>query len=134
MQPVMPDWSLAPTPTRPKRGFILSTLVLMSMLSNISACITYVFAAAVATRVTIDGVVGERLHDQLLFLAAVSVANVAFLSGIWAFKKWGVYGYLGFSLVGAFAGLSVRPGPVLFSLAWAGAMVFLMAPRWRHFE
>ena len=67
-------------------------------------------------------------------LAFLALCNVVFLTGVWMWKKWGVYGYCTLALLVMLVALKVSPVSALGSLAWGAAIAATIGPRWRYFE
>jgi hypothetical protein len=142
MQSMLPNWQPSPMPSASprKRGVGLTLMLVGGMIGNIVSAILLAFGAALVQRIAnnttdLDGApASSHVPMQMLFVAAVCIANVVFLVGIWSWKRWGVIGYVAASIFSALAGLSFSTGGAL------GAVVFLLlfgaaiASRWQAFE
>ncbi|MCX7902504.1 MAG: hypothetical protein N2483_09545, partial [Burkholderiaceae bacterium] len=65
----------------------------------------------------------------------LNVAGLVFAIGVWKWKKWGVYGYVGNS--GLFILLNLMTGEVLPALQGLLTIAFLIGltkPIWKHFK
>ena len=76
----------------------------------------------------------KTLHNTFLFLALLTAFEIAFLTGIWMWKKWGVYGYGAIASLGLIVGLRVSPTSSMVNLVWAIMVAVAIASKWRHFE
>jgi hypothetical protein len=145
MQPMSPQWmpsvSITTTPDR-KRGFLLGGFLILSMIVNVVLGAVLVLFAGVVGGVEnkSDGLdpaadfALTAVHHSMLFLALLTVFNLIFLTGVWMWKKWGVYGYGSISILGMLVGMRVAPASALTSIAWCGIIGALIASRWRYFE
>jgi hypothetical protein len=83
-------------PPKVKRGgivrFLLMLLALGSILSSLAGVIF------VATGHDDDSLGPSQLPKRVMFLALCGLLNVGFTTGIWGYKKWGVYGIVVVSL------------------------------------
>jgi len=135
-----PDWP-APPPVargeRRERGFLLS------ILGNIGVFVNLLLRGAMlagADRRLSDSLdpsaaMAARSASKLLHgLAFLALCNVVFLTGVWMWKKWGVYGYCTLALLVMLVALKVSPVSALGSLAWGAAIAATIGPRWRYFE
>ncbi len=147
MQPISPQWLPSvsvsvPVPADRKRGFLLTAFLALATAGNvILASVLVLFAGAIAGAGHVDrgldpaADAAAALANRLtLFLALIAAVNVAFLTGVWMWKKWGVYGYAMVSAIGMLAGMRVVPASAVTSLAWAFIVTTLIALKWRHFE
>jgi hypothetical protein len=141
MQPMVPNWVQPPvTPSTPRvRGTFLSVLLALSMAGNVLGGVFWVITAALTQRTVGDGLTDTQaaaahLHTQMLFYALMCLANVACLVGVWTWKKWGIYGYVGFSMLGIMISLSFSAVTMITTFVWLAFLAVLIAPRWSAFE
>jgi len=147
MQPSPNDWPLAPPPPpagAPRdRGVFLSGVLVLGMFGNIAGIAGYLLLGAAATgaearaRESLDNaaaLASRHLSTTMHLLALLAFANVVFLTGVWMWKKWGVYGYGAFSLIGTLAGLKSSPIAAFVGLAWFMILAVKVAGKWNDFE
>jgi hypothetical protein len=67
-------------------------------------------------------------------LALLALANIVFLTGVWMWKKWGVFGYGAFAVIGALVGFKNAPIAGFIGIAWLKLLAVKVAGKWRDFE
>jgi hypothetical protein len=117
-------------PTGQGRGGCLTAFLVMMMVANSLSAMGYFFMR--------DMIRSQPPHPSaamILVLGLASVANIAFTVAVWRWKKWGVYGFLGISILAFIANLQM--GVAVFQLAFGlvGPIILflLVRPRWSHF-
>jgi hypothetical protein len=110
----------------PKRSGCLTAFLILAMIGNpILALFQWALAGALPSDVAPLAVIGGVLN----------VAGLVFAIGVWKWKKWGVYGYVG--SIGLFILLNLMTGQVLPALQGALPIALLIAltqPVWKHFK
>ncbi len=149
MQQPPQDWppspaTSAPVPARPaERGAFLSTVIFVGVLGNTARAATALLAGARASRVerqakeafdAAAAVAARDLSRTLHLVAALAVANIVFLTGVWMWKRWGAWGYGAFSVVAVVAGLRVSPIASFAGAAWLILLAVQVTGKWNHFE
>jgi hypothetical protein len=76
----------------------------------------------------------RAVHHAMLFLALLAVCNLVSLTGVWMWKKWGVYGYGLISGLAMLVAMRIAPASALMSVVWGGIVASLIAAKWQHFE
>ena len=116
--------------TERNRGGCLTVFLVLMLVLNPLTALYYLFS-------------GEALRQAvpsiptwaLLMLAIGGIANFIFALGVWQWKKWGVYGFAGTSLIVFVINLIVIGlGPALFGLVGLGLLVFLLRDHWSHMD
>jgi Sec-independent protein secretion pathway component TatC len=70
-------------------------------------------------------------------MGVISLLNMAAVVGIWQWKKWGVYLYVGLSVLSIVLSVIAGMSPVMVivsSLIGFAILFFLVRPLWDHFE
>jgi len=104
MQVSPPEWPVAPqAATAPRtRGFLLSAFLVLGMIGNMIAGAMDLLAGAAASRAAKDQLESmnadganaiAHTSKMLHFMALAAFGHVVFMTGMWMWKKWGVYGY-----------------------------------------
>ena len=117
------------TSNQPKkeRGVLLATFLILVIASGIIQAVLYV---------------AQRRQDAdlampiILALGIVHAAlNVIAAIGIWNWKKWGVYLYIGSSVLGVIIGV-IAVGPIAFFSMLLPVILlgYLIATKWSWFE
>jgi hypothetical protein len=116
--------------------------LVIAMLGNVLGVTLKVFLAAAAggagraaAGTDPASAAGARsLHNTLLFLALLDACAIACLTGVWMWKRWGVYGYVAIACLGFFVGF--RASPFSSGVNGAGSILVagIVAMRWREFE
>jgi hypothetical protein len=142
MQQSPPPWSPAPITTTPprERGCLLTVILLFGMFGNVISA-GFMFIQAKATSLAaaddIDGSatgIARAASRYFTFLALLSLCNAGSATGMWMWKKWGVYGYGFCSALGAIIGFKIAPASAIGSLLGNGIVVAILASKWRYFE
>jgi hypothetical protein len=132
-----PAWSPSPGPRR-ERGPLLSFFVGVRFFSASVGLVIFTFLAKKTTGQ--DAWVVLRSGRQVsaanfsLFFAALCVVILVCLSGVWTWKKWGVYGYAILQLVTLWLVVNVSRASLVMSLAWDFVVLLILTTKWRHFE
>jgi hypothetical protein len=120
---------------RPRSGCLTVYLVLMIVFSLLGA-VQYL-AMGGAMRQTMAQL-GTTLPGWYLPVMGVfSLASVATAVGIWQWKRWGVYGFVGISLLSLVINLvaGISPGfSIIASVVGLAILFYLVRPLWDHFE
>lgn len=113
-----------------KRGGCLTAWLVFLILANLLIALLHLVSVAIARRPI------PELPAWVMPLSVLAaLANCVFAIGIWKWKRWGLYGFIGLSLIG-FAVNLMTTG---FALAVPGLvglviLVVLVRPVWRHLE
>lgn len=113
-----------------KRGGCLTAWLAFLMLANLLLAIQYLIAGSVARQAI------PVLPAWIVpLMGLLALANCVFAIGIWKWKRWGLYGFIGSSLA-AFVVNLMTTGFVLalLGLVGVGILAFLLRPVWRHLE
>jgi hypothetical protein len=117
-------------PVERKRGGCLSAVVIVSMIVNMLAGLSYIFAGS---RV-LDAYPGMPgwvipIYTVLCLFGAVSAY------GVWSWKKWGLYGFAFVSLI-SFIFNVIYIGFLLSLSGFLGLVIlyFLIRPVWKYME
>ena len=117
------------TSSQPKkeRGVLLATFLILVIASGIIQAVLYV---------------AQRRQDADLTMPIIlalgivhAVLNVIAAIGIWNWKKWGVYLYIGSSVLGVIIGV-IAVGPIAFFSMLLPVILlgYLIAAKWSWFE
>lgn len=126
---------------------MLLTLVLgISTLWNVVATFIVVMGGAYLDKATVDGTQAARsfgesdgglLHAVSRLVLAVTIFQIAQLvsvCGMWAWKRWAVYGYFATSLL-ALVGAAKQQGSMPYaSCLWLGVVLVAVFPHIGMFE
>jgi len=137
MQPDSPLWRAPDVRPPPPRG-ALGLLVGLRLVGSVFFIVLLIIAAGLMQRLAAQGVDGAAAaHKKLLFLTFLVTLELVFVTGIWMWKKWGVYGVALLSVFGVVVGLS---GTAMSKVGSMTGLVFdvllmlLIAARWTDFE
>ncbi len=110
----------------PKRSGCLTAFLILAMIGNpILALLQWVAAGNLPSDLAPLAVIGGVLN----------VAGLVFAIGVWKWKKWGVYGYVG--SMGLVILLNLTTGqvlPALQGLVPITLLIGLTRPVWKHFK
>jgi len=110
----------------PKRSGCLTAFLILAMIGNpILALLQWAMAGNLPSDVAPLAVIGGVLN----------VAGLVFAIGVWKWKKWGLYGYVG--SMGLFILLNLITGQVLPALQGfvpIALLIGLTQPVWKHFK
>ncbi|MBX3190845.1 MAG: hypothetical protein KF819_27860 [Labilithrix sp.] len=128
------------TPEKPPRGALLSVLLaLITLGAVVGIGGTLVALSAVKKLAAASGDLGSdgpRLKNLLLFVLLASLLQLACAAGMWMWKRWGVIGYLGLTILSLLISSKIGPhGQVPYSdviriLLLLGAAL----PKWSSFD
>ncbi|GAB6188031.1 hypothetical protein [Thermopirellula anaerolimosa] len=113
-----------------KRGGCLTAWLVFLILANLWVALQNLVAGAIARQAIPD------LPAWVMPLTGLwALADCVFAIGIWKWKRWGLYGFIGSSLA-AFVVNLMTTGFVLalLGLVGVGILAFLLRPVWRHLE
>jgi hypothetical protein len=116
----------------PKRGFWLTAILALWLITSTVQVFYYLFMALTASQ-TIS-------TFNLLWMILRAGANVVFLIAIWKWKKWGVYGFLASTFLGAFIVLIMGGitgtfiGTLIGAIIVAGILYFLLRKVWNQMD
>jgi hypothetical protein len=120
---------------RPRSGCLTVYLVLVIVFSLLSA-VQYLAMGAVV-RAGLEQMGMSVPGWYLPLMGVLSLAQIAFAIGIWQWKRWGVYGFVGLSLLSIVFNMVAGISPVFTIIASAiglGILFFVVRPLWDHFE
>jgi len=110
----------------PKRSGCLTAFLILAMIGNpVLAVIQWALAGNLPSEMASLAVIGGVLN----------VAGLIFAIGVWKWKKWGVYGYVG--SIGLFILLNLATGqvlPALQGLLPIALLIGLTQPVWKQFK
>ena len=115
----------------PNRGFWLTAMLVLWLITNSALGLYYLFVALTAY---------TPLTPGLLWMILRLIGNVVFLIAIWKWKKWGVYGILGMGFLGVLIVLLAggNPGAFIGSLIGmvivAGILYLLLRKVWNQMD
>jgi hypothetical protein len=114
-----------------KRGFLLTFFLVLMFVVNPLTAFTYFTNPEMVLQASPELSVGI-----LYFLGIISIVNVAVAAGIWAWKKWAVYGFFGIAAIAFCMNLYVGIGvmPSLIGLIGPIIIYFTTKSRWGHFS
>ncbi len=114
-----------------RRGFWLTAFLILMFISNPLTAYLYFSDPGLVTDLY------PNANDVLVYtLALLALANTAFAAGIWAWKKWGVFGFYGSVVLAFCLNLYIGLGLVgsLFGLIGAVIIYSTTRARWEHFS
>lgn len=112
----------------PKRGFWLTAFLILWCATNSGLAIYYLIAAVTTAP--------AQLGNYWMFIRGAS--NVLFLTAVWRWKKWGVYGLFGMLGVGIIVTMAMGTtfpvfiGLILGAAILVGLFYFLLRKHWHH--
>jgi hypothetical protein len=121
---------MAIEPQERKRGGCLTAFLILMLIANPLAGLLYLLAGS-----TLAHFLPNVPQWAILTFGVLAFANLIFALGIWSWKKWGVYGFVGSSLV-AFTINALTLGTIsaLFGLIGVTILAFLVRPVWTAME
>jgi hypothetical protein len=124
-----PSSSSKSASSQPKkeRGIFLATFLILVIASGIIQAVLYVAQRRQEAELTMPIIlVLGIVHATLNVIAAI---------GIWNWKKWGVYLYIGSSVLGVIIGV-IAVGPIAFFSMLLPVILlgYLIAAKWSWFE
>jgi len=120
-----------PSPSALKRGGCLTTILIGMLILNPLTAIYFFIIAGSSTNHSLSNTPAWIIP----YLITGCVANFIFSIAIWKWKKWGLYGLAGVSVIG-FIINAIYIG-ILYSLlgfANAATLAFLLRQTWRQME
>ncbi|MFT5544134.1 MAG: hypothetical protein ACI96N_003353 [Arenicella sp.] len=114
-----------------KRGFLLTFYLVLMFVVNPLTAFTYFTNPELVLQASPELTVGI-----LYFLGVISIVNVAIAAGVWAWKKWAVYGFFGIAAIALGINLYIGIGimPSLIGLIGPVIIYFTAKSRWEHFS
>lgn len=70
-----------------------------------------------------------------LISGVLSLINITFLIGVWMYKKWGFYGFVGVSIINIILSIFLTGGvltSIISGLLFPLILYFLIKPIWNH--
>ncbi len=126
-------------PERP-RGPLLTWLlgaITMGSILDIGATVLIFGAVRRAAQTEIEpsqlSINGKRF---LIILLVAGIARLACAVGMWTWKRWGVFGYVGMALLQVFlsAKLDAHHQPAYGRLIWVALVLAAALPKWSQFD
>jgi hypothetical protein len=116
--------------TERKRGGCLTAFLILMLIANPLTGLYYLLAGS-----TVRESLPTLPEWAIPTLGVLALANFAFAIGIWQWKKWGVYGFAGTSLVALVVNaISIGIPAALFGLVGLGLLAYLVRPHWNQME
>ncbi len=117
------------TPQR-KRGGCLTAFLVIMLIANPLTAISYLLNGEAFSR-SLPDMPGWAIPA----LGVIALANFVCAIGLWQWKKWGMYGFAGLSLITVFVNaVSIGIGLALFGLLGVVILGFLVRPVWNQME
>ena len=127
-------------PARPPRGPLLTVLLVLvtgGSLFGIGSTILIFSALHRVAERQIDPAQGVAHAKKLLtVMLLASVVRLVCAAGMWMWKQWGVFGYVGMALLETFLESRLYPHHQ-FSyghLVWVALVLLAALPKWSQFE
>ena len=126
-----PDGQLTPPQNGPReRGGCLTAFLGLALVVNPLLGVFYLLGGS-RVAAAIPGFPAWVIP----ILGVLCLLNFVFMLGIWNWKKWGVYGFLGASAIAFFINVSTLGlGQSLSSLIGVGILIILLRDVWARFE
>jgi hypothetical protein len=117
--------------TRKKRGFWLSTFLILMITVNALTVYIYLTNPNIVT-----GLNSRATISVLYFLVFIACINIMLAAAIWAWKKWAVYGFYASIIIVFFINLYLGIGIVGSMPGLVGGLIifFTTKKRWSHFS
>jgi hypothetical protein len=121
---------MTPLPQERKRGGCFTLFIVLMLITNPLTGLLYVLAGSIILQA-----LPNVPPWAILLLTALAFVNFVFALAIWKWKKWGVYGFAGSSLV-IFVINTLTLGIVggLLGLVSVALLAFLARPVWNAME
>ena len=117
--------------TERKRGWMLTTWLILLLIGLILGLGVYLFA----------GLIFSQFYPGpfwvFLVLALITLIDIVFVGAIFKWKKWGVYGFAGLSVLVLIINsliFGLRWDTSSFSLIGLIVLILLVRPKWNFFE
>ncbi len=141
IDPFTPGWQPSPAPRR-ERGYLLGTCIGAAFGGNVLNLIVAVMAAGYfagmdAADPALDPARAASIRSaQHAFhvAALLIVMRLAALTGVWMWKKWGVYLYATISAAALLLAYRTAPTTTIANLVVGVIVVGIIVPRWHMFE
>lgn len=113
-----------------KRGFWLTAFLILMFAANPFSAYFYFSNAEIVTQAFPNASIA-----MVYFFGFLAVLNVIFAAGIWAWKKWGVFGFYAVVAISFLLNLYIEAGIGTSLLGLIGGVLIFVTTkkRWRHF-
>jgi hypothetical protein len=116
--------------TERKRGGCLTAFLILMLIGNPLAGLYYLLAGS-----TVRQSLPTLPEWAIPVLGLLALANFVFAIAIWKWKRWGVYGFVGSSLVAFLVNLiGIGILVALFGLVGVVILAFLLRPIWHQMD
>lgn len=126
--------------TRPARGPLLTVLLVLvtaGALWGIASTLLIFSALHLVAERQIDPAQGVAHAKKLLTVMLVAaVVRLVCAGGMWAWKQWGVFGYVGMGMLELFleSRLHANHRPSVGHVVWIAFVLFAALPKWSQFQ
>lgn len=127
-------------PRKPERGFLLSVMLVLVTLGSLAgvagSILIYSAIGRVAAR-QIDPTRGVAHAKRVIgFMLVAGLVEAACSFGMWTWKRWGVFGYVGMALAQLLVAAKLHYGQQLSypHLIGVGLVLAAVLPKWSHFD
>ena len=114
-----------------KRGFWLSAFLILMFIANPITAFMYF-----SNPESITSISPNVTTSILYFLGVMCMINVILAAGIWAWKKWGVYGFYAVVAIGFVTNIYIGIGVAGSLAGLIGALIIFLTTRnrWKYFS
>lgn len=138
----MQGFSARPPPPRekPPRGGLFTGLLVLTTFGAVFGLVGSFTALAALKKGVLHGDISSadipRLKKLAFIVLGVSAIQLACAAGMWMWKKWGVYGYVGLALITCVVSVKMDPARHVpyGDLLRIGCVLLAALPKWHHFE
>jgi hypothetical protein len=135
---------VAPPNTAPplrRRGVILSIFLFLGILGNVVAIPACLYTAKTMKK-AITGIdpdadaVARSAAKLMVVVACLAIARLVSLVGIWGWKRWGIYGYLGCSVLSSIMSFraGTTPAAILYDVLTTALVTTMLLAKRHQFD
>jgi hypothetical protein len=138
----MQGYPIGPPPTRekpPRGGFFTSLLVLTTVGAFFGMAGSFLALAALKKGLQHGDIAMAdvpRLKKLAFILMGASALQLACAAGMWMWKRWGVYGYVGLATLSVILSMRMDPGRHVpyGDILRICCVLAAAVPKWSHFD